>query len=98
VNCVKSVITCVWKVVSVFELSGLNLKGYIKSEYLSMNLRFGDWTEIKIALTLKPLKFTGFLKSVGPRFHTDSNFLHVTYRPVRNKGIKSLLRFSGNGT
>jgi len=45
----------------VFELSGLNLKGYIKSEYLSMNLRFGDWAEMKIALILKPLKFTFFL-------------------------------------
>lgn len=44
----------------MFELSGLNLKGYIKSEYLSMNLRFGDWTEMKLALTLKPLKCTVF--------------------------------------
>jgi hypothetical protein len=82
----------------VFELSGLNLKGYIKSEYLSMNLRFGDWTEMKIALTLKPVKFTGFLKFVGPRFSHDSNFLHVMYRPVRNKDMRALLRSSGNTT
>ena len=71
-NCVKSLNTCVWKVVCLFELSGLDLKSYIKLECLSMNLRFGDWTEMKNALTLKPLKFTGFLKICRSTFFTPS--------------------------
>jgi hypothetical protein len=98
VNCVKNVNTYLWKVVCVFELSGLNLIGYIKSEHFSMNLRLGDWTEMKIALSLKPLKFTGYFSYVGRCFQTDSNVLCVTYRPVRNKVMRVLLLSFGNAT
>jgi len=65
-----------------------------------MNLRFGDWTEIKITVTLKPLKFTGFffLNLYVHVLHTDSNFLHVTYSRVRNKDRRALLLFSGIAT